>query len=75
MSWEGDYQHLCKKGHYTSKSAEYQDADEKCINCGEKIVWVNIMVLMIMMEIELMDMLSQKSIKKRSVKNVDIHLK
>lgn len=42
MSWEGDYQQLCKKGHYTSKSAEYQDADEKCIVCGEQIVWFNI---------------------------------
>ena len=42
MSWEGDYQQLCKNGHYTGKSAEYQEPDEKCSVCGEKIVWVNI---------------------------------
>jgi hypothetical protein len=41
MSWEGFYQQLCKKGHYTSQSAEYQDSDIKCSLCGEKIVWVN----------------------------------
>jgi hypothetical protein len=41
MSWEGYYQQLCKKGHYTSKSAEYQEEDEQCRICGEKIVWVN----------------------------------
>ena len=41
MSWEGDYQQLCKKGHYTSKSAEYQEEDTHCRICGEKIVWTN----------------------------------
>jgi len=42
MSWEGYYQQLCKNGHYTAKSAEYQDEDKKCSICGEKIVWINI---------------------------------
>lgn len=42
MSWEGYYQQLCKKGHYTTKSAEYQDEDKKCNICGEKLVWINI---------------------------------
>jgi len=41
MSWEGFYQQLCKKGHYTTKSAEYQEEDEKCSICGQEIVWIN----------------------------------
>jgi len=42
ISFEGYFQQLCKKGHYTSKSAEYQDEDEKCPSCGERIVWLNV---------------------------------
>jgi len=41
MSWEGYFQHLCKKGHYWSKCAEYAEEDITCSICGEPVVWTN----------------------------------
>jgi hypothetical protein len=42
MSWEGYFQHICKKGHYWSKCAEYTDEDVTCSICGSPVVWTNI---------------------------------
>ena len=43
MSFEGYYQQLCKKGHYTTVDAiGYEDEDDNCKICGEKIVWWNL---------------------------------
>jgi hypothetical protein len=41
MSWEGYYQHLCEKGHYWSKCAEYTEEDITCSICGSHVVWTN----------------------------------
>jgi hypothetical protein len=43
MSFEGYFQQLCKKGHYTTVDCiGYEDEDDTCKICGEKIVWWNI---------------------------------
>jgi hypothetical protein len=42
MSFEGYYQYLCKKGHETTQQAEYTDENTHCPECGEKIVWSNL---------------------------------
>lgn len=38
MSYEGFYEWLCAKGHYTATDA-YQDDPEKCPRCSANIVW------------------------------------
>lgn len=43
MSFEGEYQILCKKGHYSSEDCySYDQATWTCAICGSTQAWTNL---------------------------------